>query len=109
MRRASYYRSSTSWGDRILFGVVGLVVAAVVGLLGYMIWFWVNDPGHGTITGKSYHAAWISCGGKPIICTTHPECYEVDYNDGHHDGSRCLSQGEYNSYKVGDYYPRGAS
>lgn len=104
-----------SWFERLALGAIGLCAVAVVCFIGYGIWFAANDPGHGTVTDKQYQPAYTTTQcttvNKVTTCMPeyHGECYEVDYNDGHHDGYRCLSQGEYNSYKVGDYYPRGAS
>lgn len=87
---------------------VGALLAVVFSLFGYAIWFEVNDPGHGTVTSKHYRPSSISCTGHPIMCTTHPECYELDYTDGQHDGDVCVAPAEYEQYKIGDYYPAGA-
>lgn len=85
--------------------VVGIVVLAVVAVLGYVIWYEVNDPGHGTITGKRHNSMYVTCSGKPIICTTHPECYRIYYTDGHHDGDACVTPLEYDRYRVGEQFP----
>lgn len=98
--------------ERVVGAFIVIVILAVVGGISYAIWYSVNDPGHGTITKKQYNPAYTTtqCTTTNNITTCvpefHGECYEVDYTDGHHDGDSCLSQQEYNSYNVGDYYPR---
>ncbi len=88
--------------------VIGAILAAVLWAVGYLVWYTANDPGHGTITGKRYDAPWVSCSGKPLVCTSYPECYRIEYNDGHHDGDACVSPAEYDRYRVGGQYPEVA-
>jgi hypothetical protein len=102
---------NVDWFSRIVGALVVLGIAAVVGLIGYGIWYEVNDPGHGTITRKQYHPAyWTqSCStvGKSTICTPlyHADCYSIEYTDGRHDGDACVSPHEYETYQVGEQYP----
>lgn len=93
--------------NRILVFGVGLLIAAAAALIGYVIWFEVNDPGHGTITGKTHRDAWVSCStvNKITTCTNHPECYQVRYTDGKHDGDACVTALEYDRYRVGGQFP----
>lgn len=97
-----------------LGAVVALVMAVVIGLFAYAIWFEVNDPGHGQITGKTWRPAYYysscSTANNVTTCTQHynPDCYEVRYTDGKHDGDACVAPEEYEQYEVGGYYPRGA-
>ena len=90
-----------------MWAACGLVVAAVVVFIAYGIWFEVNDPGHGTITGKTHRPAFTTCStvNKITTCTNHPECYEIRYTDGEHDGDACVTPIEYDRYRVGEQYP----
>lgn len=100
--------------------ILCLVAAAVLGLIGYGIWFEVNDPGHGKITEKTYKPAYYtyttSCTSydskgncKTSVQVPHyrPECFEIEYTDGRHDGDACVAPDEYDRYRVGGYYPEG--
>lgn len=98
--------SDLDWFERGVFAVLGLIVTGIIVLVGWVIWYEVNDPGQGTITGKEYNRAWVSCTGKPIICTSHPECYRIKYTDGKHDGDACVDPQSYAEYQVGQHYPR---
>lgn len=89
-------------------GFVAVVFAGILSLIGYGVWFEVNDPGHGQITKREYIPATTSCSGtNPIVCTSNPECYRIAYTDGKHDGDACVSPLDYDRYEIGGYYPRG--
>lgn len=92
---------------KFLASALGLVFAAVLGILVYLIWFEVNDPGHGAITGKHYSPAYYYTSCVQSVCTPHymPECYEVKYTDGKHDGDACVSPDEFDRYRVGGQFP----
>lgn len=108
-QRYASYRSDTDWPFVGFIVLVVVVIAVIAGGIGYGIWFEYHDPGHGTITSKR----WIppsmtnSCSGNPQTCTFqyYPECYEINYTDGKHDGDACVSPDEYESYQVGEQYP----
>lgn len=92
----------------------GLVIAVALAVLGYTVWYEINDPGHGTVTGKSYTppSADESCEtyktatGSKRTCTTRVtgECYEITYTDGKHNGDACVTPIEYDRLHVGDTY-----
>lgn len=90
--------------------VIGALVALLVAAVAYGIWWEVNDPGHGTITDKSHRGSYMTCStvNKVTTCQNHPECWRVVYTDGKHDGDACVPQREWETYKVGDWYPAGA-
>lgn len=105
---------------KIVAFIAGAVIVAALALIGYAIWFEANDPGHGQITGKQYRPAYYyytsQCAGYDAKgnCTFHtqvphyaPECFEIRYTDGKHDGDACVAPTEYERYEVGAYYPEG--
>lgn len=109
------------WVVKLFAFITGAFITAVLVLIGYAIWFEANDPGHGQITKKHYSPAYYyytsQCAGYDSKggCTTTiqvphyaPECYEIDYTDGKHDGDACVAPEEYERYEVGGYYPAGA-
>lgn len=91
--------------------LAGIIIAAVIAAVGYGIWFEINDPGHGTITGKSYQppSATQSCDtyktatGSRRTCSPHvtAECYKITYTDGKHDGYECVTALEYDRLHIG--------
>jgi hypothetical protein len=95
----------SNWFDRTFVAFLALLAAALVALIGYAIWYEVNDPGQGTVTGKDYSSTHTTCSGKPLICTTTPECYRITYTDGHHDGDACVDPETFARFRVGDHYP----
>lgn len=98
--------SDLDWFERAVFAVLGILVVGVIWAVAWVIWYEANDPGQGTITGKEYNASYVLCTGKPIICTTHRECYRIKYTDGEHDGDACVDPQSYAEYRVGEHYPR---
>jgi len=93
--------------DRFIKIAVTVIIVAVVGGIGYAIWWEANDPGHGTITGKNHRSAYVTCTttNKVTTCTNHPECYRISYTDGRYDGDACVTALEYDRYRIGDTYP----
>lgn len=93
--------------ERIIRAVVIVGLLSFVGIIGYVIWYSANDPGHGTITGKEHRPAYMSCSARTGLCTSYPECYDIKYSDGRNDGDACVTPAEYERYEVGGYYPAG--
>lgn len=97
--------------NRLLVAGVAAVILAVLGGIAYTVWYEANDPGHGTITGKTHRPATTTTRctttGKTTTCipNTTPECYQVRYTDGKHDGDECVSREAYDRYAVGGQYP----
>ena len=96
-------------------GVVGLM------LLGLALVGCGSSISAGTVTEKSYSPEYQymtqQCAGynKDGACTvwmpiwhTMPESFTLDLRDGEKDGYVRVSEAEYESYEVGDYYPRGS-
>jgi hypothetical protein len=112
-RRRTVHQGGIDWLVVFIVTTIALAVATVVSVIVWAIWFEVNDPGHGQVTKKHYSPAYYytSCSGtgSSTVCDAHymPECFEIDYTDGHHDGDACVSPSEYDEYEVGSYYPRG--
>ena len=102
-------RTKRDLEDMFFPAIMTVIVLFVIGFIVYAIWYEVNDPGHGRITGREYSPAHLSCTttGKVTTCTSHPECYRIKYTDGKHDGDACVSPQEYEMYRHETYYPAG--
>ena len=88
------------------------LAAAVVGIIGWVIWHESVEPDHGTITHMEYQSPWTSttCStvGKSTVCTPtyHPECYYVKYSPNPDEwGDACVAPADWPRYRVGDQYP----
>lgn len=97
------------WFDTLVMGGISAMVVGVLGTLGYVIYYEINDPGHGKVTSKQWEGAYYSTSCNGNVCSTSytPECYRITYNDGHHPGDACVAPEEFDYYEVGSYYPKG--
>lgn len=98
--------------EKVLFGLMGACIAAlVVGTAFYAV-AESNEPDSGIVTVLDYRASYLTIvcsGGSTNVCTnvTTPDCWEVTYvNDGE-VGDECVTEGEYRTYAIGDHFPKG--
>ncbi len=94
--------------------VIGLFVAAILGLVGWVVFKAATVPTHGPVVQHSYSDGyWYSCGGNPKVpqmCYQPPQwCITIrDDNDMDHEGDRCEeAPAIQDRYPVGSHYPEG--
>lgn len=101
------------WFDRVMFGLLWLLAAAVAVLLvwgGWAIYQEVTEAEAGVITNLEYSPPYTTTScvstGRVTTCTpiTHPECYGVDYADGDDTGNDCTDPTTWESLEIGDWY-----
>jgi hypothetical protein len=64
---------------------------------------------HGTVTDKGYDEAYTDsiAVGDVDVPMDHDECWHLYFTDENgSDGDTCLSEQDWNSYAVGDTYPK---
>ena len=68
----------------------------------------VHSARNGAVKRTDPEYWYNQCSGQPPVCTVNhqPECWRVNYNDGHHDGDACVAESEFAKYRRGDQYPR---
>ena len=89
---------------------ITLFIVAILGFITLAVIDMLNQPASGYVVERAHHDAYdqLSCGGRPIICTTYhyDERWELKLKEGDADPDwKTVTEDEYSSYKVGDHYP----
>lgn len=98
--------------DRVFIAIMvmcGLIIATLLVMLGIELYNEITEPETGTITELSYQDDYwyMTCtGGRTNVCTQHhaPECWGVYFENNGRDGDACVTEEEYATYKIGDWY-----
>lgn len=104
------------WSDRMFVACIAALGAAVLGLIGWLIYESVTAPESGYVTAHKHNGSWIemrcTAYGKNGLCLVrmpvdHPEewCLTLRGDDGD-TGNRCFNDASvWDRYPVGSHYP----
>lgn len=109
--RKMFRRRSFGSGFRIAWTahtvIIGLVFAAIVGVIGLSIYHYTTDPVEGTVYARDYHPPQTTCTttNNTTTCSTTPESWTVSIGgDDGRTGTWHVSESEYNRLSRGDWF-----
>ena len=97
--------------EKVTFGILGGLLAAVTLVTGYLICEDAQDPTAGTVISKEHTDAWtqVACTtvGKVTTCNPvyWPECWGITFSDGSDTGDTCVTREQFDNYQIGGQYP----